>query len=145
MPLSTAISPSTFKADKLMMTVSIPYIDLDLRDRWIRKENGPIQRPRSSLYSGLVLVTHHLCMWMLKGSKWHYVRTWEDDIREIPSRSFFFLPKVPNLSQKDSSLSSFLGVAGLGDFGLGDAIFPPYETTDICRSAFELDGWKKLR
>lgn len=42
----------------------------------------------------------------------------------IPSLIFFFLPRVPILSQKLSSLSSFLGVTGgRGDFGRGDAMF----------------------
>jgi len=34
----------------------------------------------------------------------------------------FFLPRVPNLSQKDSSLSPDLGVTGRGDLDRGDAI-----------------------
>lgn len=41
-----------------------------------------------------------------------------------PSFMRFFLPSVPILSQKVSSLSSFFGVTGLpeGDFGCGDAM-----------------------
>ena len=40
----------------------------------------------------------------------------------VPSLIFFFLPKVPILSQKLSSLSSFFGVIGWGDLGRGDAM-----------------------
>jgi hypothetical protein len=34
----------------------------------------------------------------------------------------FLRPKVPNLSQKDSSLSPDFGVTGRGDFDRGEAI-----------------------
>lgn len=42
----------------------------------------------------------------------------------IPSLIRFFRPKVPILSQKLSSFSSFLvEIGGRGDFGRGDDIF----------------------
>lgn len=40
----------------------------------------------------------------------------------IPSLIFFLRPKVPKYSKNDSSFF-FCGVAGLGDFGRGEAMF----------------------
>jgi len=40
----------------------------------------------------------------------------------LPSFIRFLRPSVPNLSQKDSSLSPVLGVTGLGDLDLGEVI-----------------------
>lgn len=50
------------------------------------------------------------------------LRELNNRIAGVPSLIFFFLPKVPILSQKLSSLSSFFGVIGWGDLGRGDAM-----------------------
>lgn len=64
----------------------------------------------------------------------------------IPSFIRFFLPRVPNLSQKDSSFpSSLFGVTGRGDLDLGEAILKcPYKDlktrNNNCTALFTVDS-----